>query len=53
MTLNKENQRFEWLTPEMLKAICRVIGCSGVDNLCPGNPNCTILRKIRRGKGER
>jgi hypothetical protein len=52
VTDNKEEyQRFDWLTPEMLKAICRVLGCSGMDKKCPGNPDCSILRKIRRGKG--
>jgi len=24
-------------------SICRLIGCSGVDKNCPGNPNCNIL----------
>lgn len=33
-----------------LKDMCKLIGCSG-DNpeKCPGDPNCEILRKLKRG----
>jgi hypothetical protein len=31
---------------EILKSICRGIGCSGTNLDCPGNPSCDILRKI-------
>jgi hypothetical protein len=35
---------------EELKNTCKEIGCSGLSNKCPGNMQCTILRKIYRDK---
>ncbi len=32
----KENERF-----------CYLLGCSGMDEECPGNPNCSIIKKVR------
>lgn len=29
------------------KDICKAIGCSGIDDKCPGNSKCKILRKIK------
>lgn len=29
-----------------LKEICEDIGCSGMTSKCPGDPSCSILRKI-------
>jgi len=29
-----------------LASICKEIGCSGMDNKCPGNPDCSIIKKI-------
>ena len=29
-----------------MKDLCILIGCSGTDKNCPGNPNCEILKKI-------
>ncbi len=31
---------------ESLKEFCYIIGCSGMDKKCPGNPNCKIIRKV-------
>jgi len=31
---------------ESLKEFCYIIGCSGMDKKCPGNPNCKIVRKV-------
>lgn len=31
-----------------LKKFCYFIGCSGMDNLCPGNENCKIIRKFKK-----
>ena len=30
----------------MLEEFCKEIGCSGINSKCPGNPNCTIIRKV-------
>lgn len=35
-----------------LKYICRLLGCSGVDNKCPGNEQCSIIIKILGGRNE-
>ena len=29
-----------------LSELCYLIGCSGVDTTCPGNPKCEILIKL-------
>lgn len=31
---------------EELKEICYMIGCSGLDTDCSGNPLCSIIRKV-------
>lgn len=31
-----------------MKEVCYEIGCSGVGKSCPGNVNCSIIRKIFR-----
>jgi hypothetical protein len=28
------------------ESICRMIGCSGLDDKCPGNKDCSIIMKI-------
>lgn len=28
--------------------ICKLIGCSGFNSACPGNPDCQIIRKFLR-----
>ena len=35
---------------ERLSAICRMLGCSGINSECPGNEQCEILQKVI-GKG--
>ena len=30
-----------------LKEICVEIGCSMMNNKCPGNPDCSILKKLK------
>lgn len=30
------------------KELCILIGCSGVNKDCPGNPDCEILKKIKK-----
>jgi hypothetical protein len=34
------------------KEICHMIGCTGIDNKCPGNKNCELLKKIKGEKNE-
>ena len=34
------------LTAEDLKEVCLLIGCSGINSDCPGNPKCQILKKV-------
>ncbi len=29
-----------------LKELCKLIGCSGMGEKCPGNSKCEIIRKI-------
>ena len=29
-----------------LAEVCKEIGCSGMDAKCPGNRDCSIIRKI-------
>ncbi len=31
---------------EALKEVCLLIGCSGMDTDCPGNPKCGIIKKV-------
>ena len=31
---------------ETLKKVCRLIGCSGLSDNCPGSPSCKIIRKV-------
>ena len=33
---------------EYLKFICKSIGCSMIDEKCPGNTSCDIIRKFLR-----
>jgi hypothetical protein len=33
---------------ETLKKVCRLIGCSGMSDNCPGSPNCEIIKKVVR-----
>lgn len=30
-----------------LTSICSLIGCSGMNNDCPGNHNCEIIKKVK------
>ena len=32
----------------MSKSICHLIGCSGMSNKCPDDPNCSILKKLKQ-----
>lgn len=29
-----------------MKRLCALLGCTGIDSDCPGNPKCEILKKI-------
>lgn len=31
---------------EKLKKVCRLIGCSGLSDSCPGSIHCSIIRKV-------
>ena len=33
-------------TDEVKAVACKEIGCTGVDENCPGNPKCSMLRKV-------
>lgn len=41
----KKQKDVNW--EEHYKQICIDIGCSGMDNKCPGNPNCEIIKKVQ------
>ena len=34
------------------KAMCEMLGCSGMDCNCPGNDHCEIIIKARGGEHE-
>lgn len=31
-----------------LKDFCKTIGCSGMGSKCPGNPECQIIKNIKK-----
>jgi len=37
-------------TKKELSELCKLIGCSGLSNKCPGDVNCGILRKMKKKK---
>ena len=44
MSITREQAKKE------LSEICTMIGCSGMNKRCPGDPLCSIIRKVVTGK---
>jgi len=47
------DKRMQLMDINIQSKICEYIGCSGIDpKLCPGDPNCSILKKITCNEDE-